>query len=77
MSVSDTGIGIAADAMPHLFEKYRQIINGTMSGQKGTGLGLVICKLIVEAHGGKIWAESKLGEGSTFSFMLPLDRSYI
>jgi len=68
VSVSDTGIGIAADAMSNLFEKYRQIINSKASEQKGTGLGLVICKLIVEAHGGKIRAESEVGKGSTFYF---------
>jgi len=74
VSVSDTGIGIAADEMPHLFEKYRQVITGKAAEQKGTWLGLVISKLIVEAHGGKIWAESVEGEGSTFSFTLPVDR---
>lgn len=73
VSVTDTGIGIAADQMPLLFEKYRQVITGKADEHKGTGLGLVISKLIVEAHGGVIWAESVEGEGSTFSFTLPIE----
>ena len=69
--VKDNGVGISADEIGGLFEKYRQTSSGKTSKQKGTGLGLVICKMIVEAHGGKIWVESEEGKGSTFTFTLP------
>ncbi len=71
VSVSDTGTGIPANEMSHLFQKYRQIATGKSSGEKGTGLGLVIARLIVEAHGGRIWAESEVNKGSTFHFTVP------
>jgi len=69
--VKDNGVGISADEIGGLFEKYRQTTSGKTAEQKGTGLGLVICKMIVEAHGGKIWVESEEGKGSTFTFTLP------
>ena len=69
--VRDNGVGIAADEMGQLFEKYRQGGNVKHSSHKGTGLGLVICKMIVEAHGGQIWVESAEGSGATFFFSLP------
>jgi PAS domain S-box-containing protein len=71
--VKDTGIGIPTDQIQEIFDKYRQVSGGKKSGYKGTGLGLVICKKIVEAHGGRIWVESKEGTGSTFFFSLPVD----
>ena len=71
--VKDTGIGISSDEIGQIFEKYRQVSSGRNSGHKGTGLGLVICKRIVEAHGGRIWAESQDGKGATFFFSLPVD----
>ena len=69
VSIIDTGEGIPPDYVEKIFDKFQQV-----AGQKrgGTGLGLTICKHIVEAHGGKIWAESKLGEGSKFIFTLPI-----
>ncbi|HXG51277.1 MAG TPA: ATP-binding protein [candidate division Zixibacteria bacterium] len=70
--VRDNGVGIPAEEMSALFEKYRQTASGKASKHKGTGLGLVICKMIVEAHGGRIRAESRPGEGATFSFTVPL-----
>ena len=68
--VSDQGIGIPEEAMKHLFERFYRAKDTARVG--GTGLGLYISKQIIEAHGGHIWAESKEGEGSTFSFTLPL-----
>jgi signal transduction histidine kinase/DNA-binding response OmpR family regulator len=69
--VKDNGIGIAANEIGQLFEKYRQGGNVKHSSHKGTGLGLVICKMIVEAHGGRIWVESTEGRGAIFFFSLP------
>ncbi|MBI2988316.1 MAG: HAMP domain-containing histidine kinase, partial [Deltaproteobacteria bacterium] len=69
--VKDNGVGVSSEEISDLFEKYRQTTSGKKSGDKGTGLGLVICKMIVEAHGGKIWVESEEGKGTTFSFTLP------
>jgi PAS domain S-box-containing protein len=71
-AVSDTGSGIAPLDIPHIFERFWQA-KGT--AHRGTGLGLSIAKGIVEAHGGRIWAESELGKGSVFSFTLPLTAS--
>jgi signal transduction histidine kinase/CheY-like chemotaxis protein len=68
--VKDNGVGIAFDEMGQLFEKYRQGGNVRHSSHKGTGLGLVICKMIVQAHGGRIWVESVEGKGATFFFSL-------
>jgi len=73
--IKDTGVGIASDEIGKLFEKYKQTTSGKTSEHKGTGLGLVICKMIVEAHGGKIWAESEEGKGSTFTFTLPVSQA--
>jgi signal transduction histidine kinase len=67
--VKDTGVGIPPDEIGQIFEKYKHPTRGATSEQKGTGLGLVICKMIVEAHGGAIWAESN--GGATFTFTLP------
>lgn len=71
VEVHDTGVGIPRDEIRGLFGKYRQVNSATISEQKGTGLGLVICKMIVEAHGGRIWVESEFGRGSSFIFNLP------
>jgi signal transduction histidine kinase len=71
--VRDNGVGIAANEMGQLFEKYRQGGNVKHSSHKGTGLGLVICKMIVEAHGGRILVESIEGKGATFFFSLPIN----
>ena len=73
--VKDAGIGIDSDEIGQIFEKYHQVSSGRNSGHKGTGLGLVICKKIVEAHGGRIWAESQKGKGATFFFSLPVNAS--
>lgn len=68
VTVRDTGSGISAEDMPHIWERYYK---GKHS-ETGTGLGLFICKFIVESHGGKIWAESEPGKGTAFMFTLPL-----
>jgi signal transduction histidine kinase len=70
-SVSDTGKGISDEDVQHLFTKFRQFGQAVNPAEKGTGLGLAITKGIVELHHGKIWAESKLGEGTRFIFTLP------
>jgi len=72
VQVRDTGIGIPPEAMPYLFSKFYQVDGSSTRRAGGTGLGLYLCKLIVEAHGGEIWAESKPNRGSTFNFTLPL-----
>ena len=71
VSVRDGGEGIAPDDIPKLFRKFSQIDSGSTRKVGGTGLGLVICKGIVEQHGGSIGVESVPGEGSTFYFLLP------
>ena len=70
VSVVDQGIGIAPEEVPDLFARYYRAKTGRKT--EGLGLGLYIARLIVEAHGGRIWCESELGKGSTFSFTLPL-----
>ncbi len=71
ISISDNGVGISPDELPLLFERYKQVSSAKIVKQKGTGLGLVICKRIVEAQGGHISAESEPGTRTTFSFTLP------
>ncbi|MCZ7396960.1 MAG: ATP-binding protein [Candidatus Methanoperedens sp.] len=71
-SVSDTGIGVREEDMSKLFNEFEQLDSGISRNYGGTGLGLAISKKLVELHGGKIWAESRYGEGSTFTFTLPL-----
>lgn len=70
--ISDTGIGIPKEAIPHLFNKFFRVSNQTQQTSKGIGLGLYISKSIIEKLGGKIWVESEIGKGSKFSFTLPL-----
>jgi two-component system, OmpR family, phosphate regulon sensor histidine kinase PhoR len=71
VSIKDTGEGIPKEAMPRLFTKFFRVSGSLEQGSKGTGLGLYITKSIVELHKGKIWAESTVGKGSTFTFSLP------
>jgi PAS domain S-box-containing protein len=73
ISIIDTGMGIAEADRSKVFEKFKQVGDTLTDKPKGTGLGLPICKQIVEHHGGRIWVESELGKGSNFSFTLPLE----
>jgi len=70
-AVKDTGRGMTPENIQRLFNKFEQFGKPTTGSEKGSGLGLVITKSIVEAHGGRIWAESELGKGSSFVFTLP------
>lgn len=72
VKVKDTGIGIAGKDMKKLFEPFFQVESSDRRKYGGTGLGLTICKNIIEQHGGKIWVKSRLGKGSTFYFTVPL-----
>jgi PAS domain S-box-containing protein len=69
--VRDTGPGIPADDLPHLFQKFYRVDSSATRTIGGTGLGLFICRKIIELYNGRIWVESKLGEGSTFYINLP------
>jgi len=72
VTVGDTGIGIAPEEQENIFEKFYQVGATTKGTREGTGLGLPISRELVHLHGGKLWLESKLGEGSRFQFTLPL-----
>jgi two-component system sensor histidine kinase GlrK len=71
VSVSDSGGGIPEESLSTIFDKYEQVFNEGSNKIKGTGLGLSIVKHVIDAHGGKIWVESTLGQGSVFTFVLP------
>jgi signal transduction histidine kinase len=71
ISVHDNGIGIKPEVLNMLFDKTAPYTTRGTANEKGTGLGLILCKEFVEKNGGRIWVESKEGEGSTFYFTLP------
>ncbi len=73
VTVTDPGVGIPQEDLERIFEKFCRVDNRLTRATSGAGLGLYICKIIVETHGGHIWARSRLGKGSTFSFSLPVD----
>ncbi len=73
--VTDQGVGISPEELEKVFDRFYQASSGASQRGGGVGLGLAICKGIIEAHGGRIWAESTLGKGSTFTFTLPLQES--
>jgi len=70
--VQDHGQGIPSHKLAVIFERFQQVDSSDSREKGGTGLGLTICRKIVEQHGGKIWAESELGQGSRFYFTVPL-----
>lgn len=74
--ITDQGQGIPADELPTIFNAFQKTSVKSTEGEKSTGLGLAIVKKIVEAHGGRIWADSEVGKGTTFSFSLPLEQEY-
>jgi PAS domain S-box-containing protein len=76
VSVRDTGVGIPADELGRIFEKFYRVDNPLSMKAGGTGMGLAIVKSLVEAHGGRIWVESEVGAGSTFSFTIPAALSH-
>jgi signal transduction histidine kinase len=69
---TDTGIGIAVEDQPRIFEEFRQACSDYAHKVEGTGLGLTLAKKFVELHGGRIWVESEVGKGATFTFSLPI-----
>jgi signal transduction histidine kinase len=71
VSVKDSGPGIPAESLRAIFEKFHQGAHKGAKIRQGTGLGLAIASSIITSHGGKIWAESELGQGSRFVFVLP------
>jgi signal transduction histidine kinase len=73
ITVADTGAGISPAQLPHIFDKFFQADNQAQAATKGTGLGLAIAKEVVEAHGGHIEVESRVGEGTTFVVTLPVE----
>ena len=73
VAVADSGPGIPPEEMSLLFQKFSQTSTGKSAAAPGTGLGLLICRHLVEAHGGRIWAESEVGRGSRFIFRLPAE----
>jgi signal transduction histidine kinase len=75
IEVSDTGIGISEEDIARLFDEFYRVDNQINQNVKGTGLGLPLAKKIVEAHKGKMWITSKLNEGTTFHFTLPVEPS--
>ena len=75
VEISDTGIGISEDDMMRLFQEFYRVDNQINQNVKGTGLGLSLAKKIVEAHKGKMWVTSRLNEGTTFHFTLPVEQS--
>ena len=75
IAVGDTGVGMSPDMVRNLFQLDKDTGRRGTNGESSTGLGLVICKELVEKHGGKIWVESREGSGSTFYFTLPVEKT--
>jgi signal transduction histidine kinase len=75
ITIADEGVGIPVREFEHIFERFHRVDSSFVQRIRGVGLGLYICKYIVEAHGGRIWVVSELGKGSQFTFTLPLQQS--
>jgi two-component system sensor histidine kinase KdpD len=75
VQVADRGPGLAAEDLEHVFEKFYRGAHATATASRGAGLGLAICRAIIQAHGGRIWAENRPGGGACFLFSLPLEGS--
>ena len=75
ISVTDTGRGIPPDALPRIFERFYRVDGARQSRIGGSGLGLAIVRAIVEAHGGRVWAENAAGAGARIIFTLPLQEA--
>jgi two-component system, sensor histidine kinase ChiS len=75
VAVEDTGIGIKQENIPIVFEQFRQIDGNLNRSAGGTGLGMPITKKLIELHGGEIWVESVLGQGTTFWFTIPIHQT--
>jgi two-component system sensor histidine kinase VicK len=73
MSITDQGLGIPKEAISHVFDRFYRVDKARSRAQGGTGLGLAISKEVVQMHGGRIWVESREGEGSTFYISLPYE----
>ena len=74
VTVKDNGLGIPAKDLPHIFDRFYQVESHLTRRHGGMGLGLSVAKVMIEMHGGRIWAESKEGEGSAFTFLLPANK---
>ena len=72
VAVADQGAGISPESLPLIFDRFTRVHSDSSAPVEGVGLGLYIARLIIEAHGGRFWAESEVGQGSTFHFALPL-----
>ena len=72
IAIGDDGLGISPEDQAHVFQRFFRVRTPETEAVEGTGLGLSIVKSLVEAHGGQVGLESRLGEGSTFTVMLPL-----
>ena len=76
VAVQDDGVGIPAKDLPHIFDRFYQVESHLTRKHGGMGLGLSVAKVMIEIHGGRIWAESTEGKGSTFTFLLPLEKKH-
>ena len=74
VTVQDDGLGIPAKDLPRIFDRFYQVESHLTRRHGGMGLGLSVAKVMIEMHGGRIWAESKEGEGSSFTFLLPSNK---
>jgi signal transduction histidine kinase len=73
VSIADSGVGIPKSELDEVFNRFYRVKNKLTKNVSGAGLGLYICKIIIEAHGGHIWAQNRLPRGCIFSFSIPLD----